>query len=77
MTNKTFNSKTSMLYTLDLSLVETEVDADQNQQNPNMNSKPKFKVAKTACSKAKASVQEIKVGDYTMLCYNNQLLKNP
>ena len=42
-----------------------------DKTKPTMNSKPKIKFAKIASSKAIANVQEIKVGDYTMLCYKS------
>ena len=42
-----------------------------DEKNPILSSKPKIKIEKISCLKAKADVQEIKVGEYTVLCYKD------
>ena len=42
-----------------------------DEKNPILSSKPKIKIEKNSCLKAKADVQEIKVGEYTVLCYKD------
>merc|ERR1719158_143824 len=42
-----------------------------DEKNPILSSKPKIKIEKNSRLKAKADVQEIKVGEYTVLCYKD------